>query len=171
MAAISNRLTRTLHIEHPVISAPMAFAVGGALAAAVSAAGGLGLIGGGYGDSAWLDEQFKIAAGRRVGVGFITWSLQRSPHLLTQVLKYKPAAVMLSFGDPRPFVEEIRRAGALVICQCQNRSHIRDAIEVGADVVARRRSRRARGTAWHTLACAGGRGSACGAFAQFAASP
>jgi nitronate monooxygenase len=69
-----------------------------------------------------------------VGVGFITWSLQRSPHLLTQVLKYKPAAVMLSFGDPRPFVEEIRRAGALVICQCQNRSHIRDAIEVGADI-------------------------------------
>jgi len=135
MAAISNRLTRTLRIEHPVISAPMAFAAGGALAAAVSAAGGLGLIGGGYGDSAWLDEQFKIAAGRRVGVGFITWSLQRSPHLLTQVLKYKPAAVMLSFGDPRPFVEEIRRAGALVMCQCQNRSHIRDAIEVGADIV------------------------------------
>jgi nitronate monooxygenase len=134
-STISNRLTWTLHIEHPVISAPMAFTAGGALAAAVSAAGGLGLIGGGYGDSAWLDEQFQIAAGRRVGVGFITWSLQRSPHLLTQVLKYKPAAVMLSFGDPRPFVDEIRRAGALLICQCQNRNHIRDAMDVGADVV------------------------------------
>ncbi len=134
-AAISNRLTRALNIEHPVVSAPMAFASGGALASAVSAAGGLGLIGGGYGDSAWLDEQFEIAAGARVGVGFITWSLQRSPHLLTQVLKYKPAAVMLSFGDPRPFVDEIRRAGALLICQCQSRSHIRDAIDVGADIV------------------------------------
>ena len=134
-ATISNRLTRKLDIEHPIISAPMAFAAGGAMASAVSAAGGLGLIGGGYGDSAWLDEQFEIAGESRVGVGFITWSLQRSPFLLTQVLKRRPAAVMLSFGDPRPFVDEIRRAGTLLICQCQTTGHIRDAMEVGADVV------------------------------------
>jgi len=135
MATLSNRLTRTLNIEHPIISAPMAFAAGGALASAVSAAGGLGLIGGGYGDSSWLEEQFEIAGGSRVGVGFITWSLQKSPSLLSDVLKRRPAAVMLSFGDPRPFIDEIRRAGALVICQCQNTGHIRDAIEVGADIV------------------------------------
>lgn len=135
MPTISNRLTRTLGIEHPILSAPMAFAGGGALAAAVSAAGGLGLIGGGYGDSTWLDEQFEIAAGQRVGVGFITWSLRKSPALLTDVLRRRPAAVMLSFGDPRPFVEEIRSAGALVICQCQTVDHLWDAIDVGADVV------------------------------------
>lgn len=135
MTSISNRLTRTLNIRHPIVSAPMAFAAGGALAAAVSAAGGLGLIGGGYGDSTWLDEQFTVAAGRRVGVGFITWSLRKSPSLLTDALKRGPAAVMLSFGDPRPFVEEIRKAGALVICQCQNVDHVWDAIDVGADVV------------------------------------
>lgn len=135
MPTISNRLTQSLNIRHPIISAPMAFAAGGALAAAVSAAGGLGLIGGGYGDSTWLDQQFDIAAGRRVGVGFITWSLRQTPSLLTDVLRRKPVAVMLSFGDPRPFADEIRAAGALVICQCQNLGHIRDAIEVGADVV------------------------------------
>jgi nitronate monooxygenase len=132
---ISNRLTRKLNIDYPIISAPMAFAAGGALASAVSAAGGLGLIGGGYGDSAWLDEQFEIAAGSRIGIGFITWSLQKSPFLLTQVLKRRPAALMLSFGDPRPFVDEIRKAGALLICQCQNTGHIRDAMDVGADIV------------------------------------
>ena len=135
MAIISNRLTRTLNIRHPIISAPMAFAGGGALAVAVSAAGGLGLIGGGYGDSAWLDEQFNICAGHRVGVGFITWSLRKSPSLLTDVLKRCPVAVMLSFGDPRPFVDEIRRAGALLICQCQNADHVWDAIGVGADII------------------------------------
>ena len=135
MTTISNRLTRTLDIRHPIVSAPMAFAAGGALAAAVSAAGGLGLIGGGYGDSTWLDEQFAVAAGCRVGVGFITWSLRKSPSLLTDALKRGPAAVMLSFGDPRPFVEEIRKSGALVICQCQNVDHVWDAIDVGADVV------------------------------------
>ena len=53
---LSTRLTRNLRLRHPIVLAPMAFAAGGALAAAVSRAGGLGLIGGGYGDSAWLGK-------------------------------------------------------------------------------------------------------------------
>lgn len=132
---LSTRLTRVLCLRHPIVSAPMAFAAGGALAAAVSRAGGLGLIGGGYGDPAWLEEQFDAAGDARVGVGFITWSLSKSPSLLTDVLKRRPAAVMLSFGDPRPFVDEIRSAGAVLICQCQNMEHVADALEVGADVI------------------------------------
>ncbi len=135
MPRLTNRLTEALHIRYPIVSAPMAFAGGGALAAAVSRAGGLGLIGGGYGDPAWLDEQFKAAGGERVGVGFITWSLNQSPSLLADVLKHHPAVVMLSFGDPRPFVDEIRKAGAKLVCQCQNLDHVRDAIEVHADIV------------------------------------
>lgn len=135
MPMIATRLTQILSIEHPIISAPMAFAAGGKLAAAVSAAGSLGLIGGGYGDASWLDAQFDCAEGHRVGVGFITWSLQKSPSLLTHVLKRRPAAIMLSFGDPRPFTAEIRDAGAKLICQCQNMDHVRDAIAVGADVI------------------------------------
>ena len=47
---MDTRLTRALSLRLPVLSAPMAFAAGGALAAAVSRAGGLGLMGGGYGD-------------------------------------------------------------------------------------------------------------------------
>ncbi|MFO1216832.1 MAG: nitronate monooxygenase [Burkholderiaceae bacterium] len=135
MTALSTRLTQALGLRHPVLSAPMAFAGGGALAAAVSRAGGLGLIGGGYGDPSWLDAQFAAAAGERVGVGFITWSLRKSPSLLTDVLKHRPAAVMLSFGDPRPFVDEIRAAGARVVCQCQDMGHVMDAVDVGADIV------------------------------------
>ena len=46
---ITTRLTDRLGIAHPIVSAPMALASGGALAAAVSRAGGLGLIGGGEG--------------------------------------------------------------------------------------------------------------------------
>jgi len=132
---LSTRLTRALDLRHPLVSAPMAFAGGGALAAAVSAAGGLGLIGGGYGDPSWLEAQFAAAAGHRVGVGFITWSLRKSPSLLTQALAHRPAAVMLSFGDPRPFVDDIRAAGARLICQCQNMEHVADAVDVAADVV------------------------------------
>jgi nitronate monooxygenase len=42
---------------------------------------------------------------------------------------------MLSFGDPRPFADEIRAAGAALICQCQEMAHVMDAVEVRADVV------------------------------------
>ena len=135
MSTLVTRLTATLALRYPIVSAPMAFAAGGALAAAVTRAGGLGLIGGGYGDPAWLDREFAAAAGERVGVGFITWALQKSPQLLTQVLRQGPAAVMLSFGDPRPFAEEIRRAGAALICQCQTMDHVREAITAGATAV------------------------------------
>lgn len=135
MSRLSNRLTEALDIRYPILSAPMAFAGGGALAASVSRAGGLGLIGGGYGDPRWLEDQFEAAGNEHVGVGFITWSLKQSPSLLTDVLKHKPRAVMLSFGDPRPFVDEIRAAGAKLICQCQNTDHVWDAIDVGADVI------------------------------------
>jgi nitronate monooxygenase len=132
---LRTRLTDRLGLRHPILSAPMAFAGGGALAGAVSDAGGLGLIGGGYGDASWLDEQFRAAGNRRVGAGFITWSMAKAPHLLDRVLERAPAALMLSFGDPRPFGERVRAAGAVLICQVQTLAHAREALEAGADVV------------------------------------
>ena len=133
--ALSTRLTERLGIEHPVIAAPMGFFAGGRLAAAVSKAGGLGLIGGGYGDSAWLDTAFAEAGNRRVGCGFITWSLAKKPELLDQVLARAPSALMLSFGSPGPFAARIREAGIPLICQVQSLALAREAIDAGADVI------------------------------------
>jgi nitronate monooxygenase len=126
---------KLLGIEKPLVLAPMGFASGGALAAAVSAAGGLGLIGAGYGDADWMREQFGLAGGARVGVGFITWSLARRPQLLDLALEHQPAAVMLSFGDPLPFAEKIRRAGAKLILQVQDLETARQAIAAQPDVL------------------------------------
>lgn len=133
--ALHTRLTELLGIEHPIISAPMAFAAGGKLAAAVTAAGGLGLIGGGYGDAEWLEREFAEAGNARVGCGFITWSLAKRPELLDLVLTRLPAAVMLSFGSPFPFGKQIKAAGAKLICQVQNIEHAHAAVDVGADVI------------------------------------
>lgn len=133
--ALHTRLTEALGIEHPIISAPMAFAAGGKLAAAVTAAGGLGLIGGGYGDAEWLERQFSEAGNARVGCGFITWSLAKRPELLDLVLARLPAAVMLSFGSPLVFGKQIKAAGTKLICQIQNIEHARAAVDVGADVI------------------------------------
>jgi nitronate monooxygenase len=133
--ALATALTNRLGIEHPIISAPMAYAAGGRLAAAVSAAGGLGLIGGGYGDADWLAEQFRAAGNASVGCGFITWSLAKKPELLDQVLAHSPRAVFLSFGDPQPFADRIRGAGSLLMCQVQTRRDAEHALGVGADVI------------------------------------
>ena len=133
--ALSTPLTSLLGIEFPIVSAPMDAVAGGELAAAVSAAGGLGMIGGGYGDAEWLTRQFDLAGGSRVGCGFITWSLARQPHLLDLALRRRPVAVMLSFGDPGEFAEAIKATGALLICQIQDRDQAERAMTVGADVL------------------------------------
>ncbi|GMQ90037.1 MAG: nitronate monooxygenase [Gammaproteobacteria bacterium] len=133
--AIKTGLTECLGIEHPVISAPMALVAGGRLAAAVSEAGGLGLIGGGYGDADWLRRELGAAQHARIGVGFITWSLAQQPRLLDVALAHSPAALMLSFGDARPFVPKIQSAGVLLICQVQTVAQAREAVALGADIV------------------------------------
>jgi nitronate monooxygenase len=131
----STRLTERLGIAHPILLAPMGSASGGALAKAVTEAGGLGLIGLGYGNSEWLHREFRAASNARVGSGFITWSLAREPHLLAEALDHRPAAIMLSFGDPAPFAPAIKQAGALLICQVQTLRQSIEAVEIGADVI------------------------------------
>jgi len=133
--AIPNRLTRSLGIEHPVLLAPMDIVSGGRLAAAVSNAGGLGLLGGGYGCDAWIDREATLAGNARIGCGFITWSLAKKPELLDRVLARQPVAIMLSFGDPRPFASEIHAAGARLICQVQTVAQAHEALGAGADVI------------------------------------
>lgn len=132
---IETRLNKRLGIKHPIILAPMGTAAGGALARAVTNAGGLGMIGGGYGDAGWIEQQFREAGNARVGGGFITWSLALSPALLDAMLAHKPFAVFLSFGDPRPFAPAIKTSGALLICQVQSRGDCMEALEAGADIV------------------------------------
>jgi nitronate monooxygenase len=107
------------------------------LTAAVSAAGGLGILGGGYGDEQWLARELDLLADLklRFGVGFITWSMAKRPKLLDLVVERKPAAVMLSFGDPKPFVERIKRAGAIVICQVHSIALALEAVAAGTDIL------------------------------------
>ncbi len=133
--ALHTRLTELLGIQHPIISAPMAFAAGGKLAAAITMGGGLGLIGGGYGDADWLEHEFGEARNTRVGCGFITWSLAKRPALLDLALAHSPAAVMLSFGSPTPFAPRIKAAGTKLICQVQDMERARAAVAAGADII------------------------------------
>ena len=113
----------------------MAKAAGGALAGAVSQAGGLGLIGGGYGDRDWIADQFARAGNRAVGCGLITWALTEQPDVLADVLSHRPKGVMLSFGDPAPFAPQIAEAAVPLIVQVQSLRDAKRAADVGAQVI------------------------------------
>ena len=134
---ITTPLNALLGLKHPILLAPMDVIAGARLVAAVSDAGGFGILGGGYGDKAWLEQE--TAKLRQMtapfGVGFITWSLARQPELLDIALEPGPRAIMLSFGDPAPFAARIKAAGARLICQVQSEDMARQALDAGADIL------------------------------------
>jgi len=133
---IATALTKAFELDYPIVLAPMGGASGGRLAAAVSNAGGLGLVGGGYGDREWLARELALvddAATRAWGVGLITWSIR--PGILELALSHRPRAFMLSFGDPRPHASAIKAAGCTLVCQVQGVAEARLAQEAGADFI------------------------------------
>lgn len=132
---IKTALTDLLGITHPILLAPMAGVAGGALASAVSHAGGLGVIGGGYGERDWLARQLLEAGNAPVGVGFITWSLRKNPDLLDLALAHRPGAMFLSFGDIDDLAPRIKQAGIPLIAQVQTLAQARKAVSDGADVI------------------------------------
>ena len=133
---LSTAFTRFLSIRHPIAVAPMGGCTGGALAAAVSNAGGLGLVGGGRGDREWLRRELSLVDDRTAepwGVGLLTWAVDSE--IVSLALEYEPTALMLSFGDPGPFAEQVRDAGAKLIVQVTTLEEAARAVEVGADVI------------------------------------
>lgn len=147
-------LTRLLGIRVPILLAPMGSVSGGNLVAAVSRAGGLGLVGGGYADQTWLRRELKLCSRvARFGVGFISWSLANNPKALDFALEHGPAALLFSFGDSSAYFARARDAGARIICQVQTLAQAREAAESGVDAIV------AQGTE------AGGHGGGRGTFA------
>jgi nitronate monooxygenase len=134
--ALHTAFTDRFGLQHPIALAPMGGSAGGTLAAAVSEGGGLGLVGGGRQDQDWLDRELAIAAAsttRPWGVGFQCWSAEVTA--VERALALRPAAVMLSFGDPAPFIPAIRAAGVALIIQVTDLSEATEAIDAGADVI------------------------------------
>jgi len=132
--ALSTGFTRLFGVRHPIGLAPMGGSAGGALAAAVSCGGGFGMVGGG--DREWLDRELPIVAadgGGPWGVGFLTWAVTSG--VVEHALEYGPNAVMLSFGDPTPFAEIVRKAGVALILQVTDLQEARQAVDLGADVI------------------------------------
>lgn len=140
-----NRFADHFDLKIPLALAPMALASGGDLASACAQAGTLGLVGGGYGDLEWTSREYQIAvdaigdnaaAMKRLGCGFISWKLAENSDALDWLIdNHRPAAIMLSFGDPRPFSGRIIESGATLICQIHSLKDLPLAVEAGAKII------------------------------------
>ena len=135
---ITTSLCPLLGITHPILNASMAGTATGKLAAAVSEAGGFGMIGGTtpHGPE-WLREQIHLARSlttRPFGVGFIS-SFPETEALARVALDEGVAAINHSFADPSPFVEATHAAGAKLFVQVQTLELAIRAKEAGADVI------------------------------------
>lgn len=133
---MKTRFTEHFSLTHPIMLAPMGGVSGAALAAAVSEAGGLGMIGGGYGDLQWLRRELEaVAAATRApwGVGLITWSATREA--VDLALSFAPRAFFFSFGDAAPYADAIKAHGCALVCQVQDLRGAREAKALGADFI------------------------------------
>ncbi len=134
--ALRTTFTELFAVDTPIALAPMGGSAGGELAAAVSNAGGLGLVGGGRGEREWVERELAIVVERTArpwGVGFLSWSATRE--VVELALDRGPHAVMLAFGDSRPLAEPVLEAGVRLIIQVTDLDEAREALDIGADVV------------------------------------
>lgn len=135
-------------MRSPIVSAPMAGAAGGELAAAASRAGALGFIAVGHGrDTAALREQvalFRATAppAAPLALGFIGYSAcAPSPDggVLAEVLEEHAPAVVQFFApavvDGGSNIRAAKAAGALVLAQVGSVAEAQQAMAVGVDGV------------------------------------
>lgn len=114
---IQTTLCDLLGIEYPIIQGGMAWVSTAELAAAVSEAGGLGVIGSGAAPPDWLREQLhKTRALTKKPFGVNVMLL--SPYLadIMAILLEEPVAVVTTgAGNPGKYVPALREAGTKVI--------------------------------------------------------
>lgn len=136
-------ITRLWGIDVPIIGAPMAGRAGGELAAAVSAAGGLGMIGVGANTSPeWITENAEIArGGGNFGIGLMVWALDDAvaatghADQFEAALAAKPTVLSLAFGDPGPWVKRAHDAGISVVAPVNTRLQVCQALDADVDVL------------------------------------
>ena len=134
-------LTDRFGLAVPVVGAPMAGAADGRLAAAISAAGGLGMIGAsGAASPPWIAVQAQVAAasGRPWGIGLLAWALAANPAQVDAVAELAPPLVSVSYGPYQRHVERLKRGGSAVATQVGTLAEAREAEQAGVDLIVAR---------------------------------
>ncbi|KAH9479216.1 Putative monooxygenase [Psilocybe cubensis] len=155
MAVITTPITELFGIKHPILLAGMNVAAGPELAAAVTNAGGLGVIGGiGYTPKI-LRQQIQLlkkdlknpnapfgvdlllpqvgGSARKTNTDYTKGQL---PELIQVIIEEKATLFVSAVGVPPAWaVQELHKAGILVMNMVGHPKHVKKALDVGVDLI------------------------------------
>ena len=134
---MSNKITTLLKIQYPIIQAGMIWCSGWELAAAVSNAGGLGIIGSGSMYPEILEEHIikcKAATNKPFGVNLPMLYPDIDKHIET-IIKHKVPVVFTSAGNPKIWTSKLKGQGITVVHVVSSVKFAKKAEEAGVDAI------------------------------------
>ncbi|NCA20299.1 MAG: nitronate monooxygenase, partial [Crocinitomicaceae bacterium] len=134
---IGNKITSLFGIQYPIIQAGMIWCSGWELAAAVSNAGGLGIIGSGSMYPEILDEHIqkcKQATDKPFAVNLPMLYPDIDKHIAT-IIKHKVPVVFTSAGNPKTWTAHLKSYGITVVHVVSSVKFAKKAEEAGVDAV------------------------------------
>lgn len=134
---MTNTITALLGIKYPIIQGGMAWVSEHRLAAAVSNAGGAGIIATGGRDVAWTREQIRLAktlTDKAFGVNAQLMAPNKD-EIIDVICEEKVPFVTLGAGNPVPYFEKLKQAGVKIIPVVPNVKLALRVQEKGADAI------------------------------------
>lgn len=138
--SLSTPWSRAMGLRVPVVNAPMGGVAGGRLAAAVTAAGGLGMVGmGSAGSTSALHTELRYVSGP-FGIGLVDWVIRKEHGLFDAALAAQPVLISVSFGTDLSWASRVHDAGIAAATQVYNSDEARRAEDSGIDLLIARGS-------------------------------
>ena len=137
MFMTNNRITKLFSIQYPIIQAGMIWCSGWELAAAVSNAGGLGIIGSGsmYPDILQMHiRKCKQHTSKPFAVNIPLLYPDIDKHVAV-VLEEKVPIVFTSAGNPKTWTPKLKEAGCIVVHVVANVKFALKCVEAGLDAI------------------------------------
>lgn len=134
---MENRITTLFNIQYPLIQAGMIWCSGWKLAAAVSEAGGLGIIGSGSMYPAVLEEhiqKFQKASSKPFAVNLPLLYPDIDKHVDT-IIRYKVPIVFTSAGNPKTWTQKLKDHGITVVHVVSSVKFALKSQEAGVDAI------------------------------------
>lgn len=134
---MENRICELFHIKYPIIQGGMVWCSGWKLAAAVSNAGGLGLIGAGSMHPDVLVEHIrkcKAATDKPFGVN-VPLMYPEIEKIMEILIEEKVPVVFTSAGNPKLWTKRLKEAGTTVVHVVSSSKFAIKCEEAGVDAV------------------------------------
>ncbi|WP_167100846.1 nitronate monooxygenase family protein [Mycobacterium sp. DL592] len=132
---MANRIQSLLGVTYPVVQAPMTYIARAELAAAVSQAGGLGMIETLTEDGRADLLKVRTLTDRPVAANLMIQGWKRDPSIVDVLARAGVRHVFTSAGDPGLFTDRLHDAGMTVVHVVGSLAGARKAVDAGVDAL------------------------------------